>query len=91
MILRIFVKTMRLTKISISRPVSITMLFIGIVFLGLLSFNKLGIDLLPNVKLPHLLVQICYPNSNPELIEQLIKLDIKAMLQLKFLIILLLK
>ncbi len=48
------------------------MLFIGIAFLGIFAFSKLGIDLLPNVNLPHLMVQTSYPNSNPEAIEKLV-------------------
>ncbi len=48
------------------------MLFIGIAFIGVFAFSKLGIDLLPNINLPHLIVQTSYPNSSPEEIEQLV-------------------
>jgi HAE1 family hydrophobic/amphiphilic exporter-1 len=51
---------------------SIVMLFIGITFLGVFAFTKLGIDLLPNVNLPHLMIQTSYPNSNPVAIEKLV-------------------
>ncbi|MCB0745937.1 MAG: efflux RND transporter permease subunit [Ignavibacteriae bacterium] len=48
------------------------MFFIGITFLGIYSFSKLGIDLLPNVSLPHLIVQTTYPNASPEEVEKLV-------------------
>ncbi|MBK8945428.1 MAG: efflux RND transporter permease subunit [Ignavibacteriae bacterium] len=48
------------------------MLFIGIAFVGIYSFSKLGIDLLPNLTLPHLVVHTTYQNSTPEEIEKLV-------------------
>jgi HAE1 family hydrophobic/amphiphilic exporter-1 len=48
------------------------MFFIGIAFLGIFAFSKLGIDLLPNISLPHLIVQTTYQNSTPEEIEKLL-------------------
>lgn len=48
------------------------MLFIGIAFLGIFAFTKLGIDLLPNISLPHVVVQTSYSNAAPEEIEKLI-------------------
>ena len=48
------------------------MFFIGIAFLGIFTFSKLGIDLLPNVNLPHLIIQTSYQNSTPEEIEKLV-------------------
>lgn len=40
--------------------------------LGIFAFSKLGVDLLPNVSLPHLMVQTIYKNATPEEIEKLI-------------------
>ncbi len=48
------------------------MLFIGIAFLGVFAFSKLGIGLLPNVNIPRLVVQTNYPNAVPEEIEKLV-------------------
>ncbi len=40
--------------------------------LGIFAFSKLGVDLLPNVALPHLMVQTTYKNATPEEIEKLV-------------------
>lgn len=48
------------------------MLFLAFGFLGLFAFTQLGIDLLPNIYLPHLIVQTNYQNATPEEVEKLI-------------------
>ncbi|PIQ08097.1 MAG: hypothetical protein COW71_13480 [Ignavibacteriales bacterium CG18_big_fil_WC_8_21_14_2_50_31_20] len=48
------------------------MFYIGIAMLGIFAFSKLGVDLLPNVVLPHLMVQTTYNNATPEEIEKLV-------------------
>lgn len=63
---------MQISKISISRPISTIMLFLAFAFLGLFAFTQLGIDLLPNIYLPHLIVQTNYQNATPEEVEKLI-------------------
>ena len=40
--------------------------------LGIFAFSKLSVDLLPNVALPHLMVQTTYNNATPEEIEKLV-------------------
>lgn len=69
---------MKLSQISISRPVSITMFFVGVALLGLFAFGKLGVDLLPNVNLPYLLITTDYENTSPELIEKLLTEPIES-------------
>ena len=48
------------------------MFYLGITFLGIYAFSRIGVDLLPNVNLPHLLVQTTYPNASPEEVEKLV-------------------
>lgn len=48
------------------------MLYLGLAFLGVIAFSRLGIDLLPNIYLPHLVVQTTYPNAAPEEVEKLV-------------------
>ena len=62
---------MSLSSTSIRRPVSVAMFYIGIAMLGIFAFSKLSVDLLPNVALPHLMVQTTYNNATPEEIEKL--------------------
>ncbi|MEW6653657.1 MAG: hypothetical protein AB1394_09330 [Bacteroidota bacterium] len=38
------------------RPITITVIFIAVSLLGIFAFSNLGVDLLPNVNLPHLRV-----------------------------------
>ncbi len=57
---------------SIKRPVSVSMFYIAIALIGIYAFSRIGVDLLPNISLPHLLVQTTYPNASPEEIEKLI-------------------
>lgn len=45
------------------------MFYIGIALLGIYAFSRLGVDLLPNVNMPHLMVQTSYPNATPEEVE----------------------
>jgi len=40
--------------------------------LGIYAFARIGVDLLPNINFPHLIVQTTYPNAAPEEIEKLI-------------------
>lgn len=46
------------------------MFFIGIAILSVFAFAQLGVDLLPNVNVPHLIVQTTYANATPEEVEK---------------------
>ncbi len=63
---------MRLTEVSIHRPVATTMAFLILIVLGIVSFRSLPIDLLPKVEFTQLTVRVNYPNVGPEEIEQII-------------------
>ncbi|MEW6005361.1 MAG: efflux RND transporter permease subunit [Stygiobacter sp.] len=54
----------------IQRPVTISMLYIGLAILSIFAFASLGVDLLPNVNIPHLIVQTTYPNATAEEVEK---------------------
>ena len=60
---------MPLASVSIKKPVAVSMFYIGVALLGIYAFSRLGVDLLPNVNLPHLMVQTSYPNATPEEVE----------------------
>ena len=63
---------MRLTEVSVHRPVATTMAFLILIVLGIVSFRMLPIDLLPKVEFTQLTVRVNYPNVGPEEVEQII-------------------
>ncbi|MGB5661488.1 MAG: efflux RND transporter permease subunit [Thermoanaerobaculia bacterium] len=63
---------MRLTEVSIHRPVATTMVFLMLIVVGIVSFRSLPIDLLPKVEFTQLTVRVNYPNVGPEEVEQII-------------------
>jgi HAE1 family hydrophobic/amphiphilic exporter-1 len=63
---------MKIVKFSISRPVTVGMFTIALVLFGFISFNKLSIDLLPDISYPTITVRTEYPGNAPAEIENLI-------------------
>lgn len=63
---------MSLPRVAISRPVAVAMFFLGVVFLGLLSFARLPIDLLPDVAYPRLVVYTTDQGAAPAEVERFI-------------------
>ncbi|HEU0298320.1 MAG TPA: efflux RND transporter permease subunit, partial [Longimicrobium sp.] len=63
---------MSLPRVAIARPVAVAMFFLGIVFLGVLSFARLPIDLLPDVAYPRLVVYTTDPGAAPAEVERFI-------------------
>ena len=61
---------MELTRIAINRPVSTAIIFIALSFLGVISWFKLPIQLLPNLSSPQLTIQVAMPGASPEQIER---------------------
>jgi len=66
-----------LPKISIERPVAVAMLFLGICFLGLISYTRLPIDLLPDVAYPKLVIYTSYTDVAPAEVERLVTTPIE--------------
>jgi len=54
------------------------MLFLGVLLLGLISFARLPIDLLPDVSYPRLVVYTSYPDVAPAEVERLITERVEA-------------
>ncbi|WP_337865780.1 efflux RND transporter permease subunit [Ignavibacterium sp.] len=69
---------MPLPSASIKRPVTVAMFYIAIALLGMYAFSKIGVDLLPDIHVPHLLIQTSYPKASSEEIEQLITQPLEA-------------
>ena len=63
---------MRLPEHAVRRPVLTTMVFVGLLMLGAVSFTRLEIDLLPPLDFPSISVVTSYEGAGPEEIETLI-------------------
>jgi hydrophobe/amphiphile efflux-1 (HAE1) family protein len=61
---------MTLSDIAIKRPVFITMVSLGLFVMGLLSFQRLGIDLYPDVSFPVVNIVVPYPGAPPADVER---------------------
>ena len=69
---------MRITNLSIKRPVTSFMFFLAIVLLGFVSLRELSVDLLPNISYPRLSVVTRFSGVAPEEIETLITDDLES-------------
>ena len=63
---------MGLTKLAITRPVVILMLFLALAVLGIVSRSRMPVDLNPDVDLPYVVITTIYPGAGPEEIETLV-------------------
>jgi hydrophobic/amphiphilic exporter-1 (mainly G- bacteria), HAE1 family len=63
---------MSLSGAAIRRPVAVAMFFIAVVLLGVISFTRLPIDLLPDVAYPKLVIYTTYPNVGPTEVERFV-------------------
>jgi len=63
---------MSLSGRCIRRPVAVAMLFLAIVLLGLISFQRLPIDLLPDVAYPRLVIYTTYADVGPAEVERFV-------------------
>ncbi|MCL5031301.1 MAG: efflux RND transporter permease subunit [Bacteroidetes bacterium] len=59
-----------MSVLSVRRPITITVFFFAIGLLCLFIFTRLGVDLLPNVSIPHLMIQTALPSATPEEVEK---------------------
>ena len=69
---------MALSDLSIRRPVATTMLYLAVGVLGVVSFTRLPIDLLPDVSFPTLSVWTTYPDAGPAEVERFVTEPVEA-------------
>ncbi len=60
---------MRISEISISRPVFATMMIGALLVLGIFSYGKLSVDMYPKIDFPITVVQTVYPGASAETVE----------------------
>lgn len=60
---------MWITRISINHPVFATMMMVALLVLGVASYNRLGVEAMPDIELPMVQVYVSYPGASPEQVE----------------------
>lgn len=60
---------MKISDLSIKRPIYVTVLFLVIALLGLIGFRSLQSELMPKFTPPSLNVQVIYPGASPTEVE----------------------
>ena len=68
---------MNLPKLSVKRPVTVLMIFIALIVIGVVSYQGLGLDLLPDLSFPVSAIMVSYPGVAPEEIENLITIPLE--------------
>ncbi|MDD6381940.1 efflux RND transporter permease subunit [Mitsuokella jalaludinii] len=61
---------MNITRFSIRRPVGISMIVAFFVVLGIYSYYRLGVELLPALNTPYVTISVKYPGASAESVEQ---------------------
>ncbi|QBP42971.1 efflux RND transporter permease subunit [Paenisporosarcina antarctica] len=70
-----------LTKFSLKNATAVFIISFLLIVLGLYSFSRLKIDLLPNIEFPQLSVQVVYPGASPEDVDDLVITPIEGQLK----------
>ncbi len=61
---------MLLAKFALRNPITILMAVLAALILGVVSFNKLPVDMFPDITFPSITVATFYPGANPQDIER---------------------
>lgn len=69
----------KLTQFSVNYPVTILMVVLGVVLLGYISYDKLGVDLFPDLNSPRIFVEIKSGERPPEEMEKQFVENIEAL------------
>ena len=68
---------MNLTALCLRRPVATCMAVLIVVILGVISFLKIPVDLLPEITFPRVTVSTSYPNVGPLEMETLVTVPVE--------------
>ncbi|MDR3238360.1 MAG: efflux RND transporter permease subunit, partial [Spirochaetia bacterium] len=63
---------MNSAKLAIKRPIFITCIVLVILIVGLISYRNIGLDLLPTIDFPTVVVRTSYPGAAPSDVTTLI-------------------
>jgi multidrug efflux pump subunit AcrB len=62
---------------TVKRPVAILMMVLAVVVFGLVSYNRLSLNLMPDITYPSLTIRTEYPGTAPEEVESLVSRPIE--------------
>ncbi len=68
----------KLTEFSVNYPVTVLMVVLGVLLLGYISYDKLGVDLFPDLNSPRIFVEVEAGERPPEEMEKQFVEDIEA-------------
>ena len=63
---------MKVTEIAIRRPVTVSMFVVAVILFGVVSLDRLALNLLPDISYPSLTIQTDYEDAAPEEVESLV-------------------
>ena len=69
----------KLTQFSVDYPVTVLMVVLGVLLLGYISYDKLGVDLFPDLNSPRIFVEVTSGERPPEEMEQQFVENIEAL------------
>ena len=61
---------MKLSDLSVNRPITTLVIYIGIIVLGIFSLSKLAIDLIPDISFPMIVIFSDYSGASPQEVEE---------------------
>lgn len=67
-----------LGKFSVKRPYTVLVAVVLAIVLGVVSFTKMSMDLLPNISLPYVIVMTTYPGASPETVEMVVTKPVES-------------
>ncbi|MCA0176507.1 MAG: efflux RND transporter permease subunit [Proteobacteria bacterium] len=60
---------MWMTRVAINNPVFATMVMVALCVLGVFSYQRLGVEQMPDVTIPVVSVEVAYPGASPAAVE----------------------
>jgi len=76
------IKPLSLPNFSVRRPISVLMIYIGLLVLSIYSFTRMGLDLFPDITYPTISVITTYTGAGPEEVEEKITKPVESQLSI---------
>ncbi|GAB4038361.1 MAG: hypothetical protein Fur0014_07000 [Rubrivivax sp.] len=61
---------MWMTRVSVANPVFATMVMVALCVLGLFAYGRLGVEQMPDIDPPGVMIEVIYPGASPEAVER---------------------